>query len=1382
MKKVWKSINIAFIIALFTSTSYGLRTEKVALPPLQSTFNKEQLSLSKITGEILLDENLEDGDASGWSVIDNNTNDTTWSIYESESDDGSISHSGTKSFGCPWNVNGADDWLITPQMNLPEGKTITFSFWAKSYDASYLESFNIKLSTSDKNISDFTTTLQSVSNVAADWTQFTYDLSNYAGQSVYIALQCVSVDKYYLWADDFLCEAEDAGANIPEILSVSYGPPESANTWEKFTIPLVASTFSVSEAEFTAAMEQISMIRIRTEMRDGQDFGAIDNVQLGNLYASYFPSGTEEWSASGDGTMSWESSGGVSGGYLKISDWASGDWHWAVAPTSWTGNLSGIIGQNLEFYYMTNYPSYAAVVEFHTGDANRIILSSEKMSLKTGESATVTVTLDPAVGAETTVNLSSSNTSYITVPGSVTIPAGNTMATFTVTAPNSISSDGTSVITASTAGYSTARLTLNVTQTSNTTLTGKVTDATTGNPIQGVQVNLGDISSTSDSDGNYRLENVPAGALTAEFMGTPTTGNAPLNVQFTDYSTNNTQTVTATNSGYTDYVNRQVQIIEGQENNLDISMSPTLVAGAMRFVLSWDDDPRDIDSYLHTPEIDGTDYYVYYNSKGSADSPPYAVLDVDDQDGYGPETITIHQTVSGTYKYYILKYAGNQLLRESNAVVHIYNENGLLHTIQVPRSGDGEYWNVLELDGDSKSISIINQIPSESPAAMNSKLLHAYRKAPQLVQNAQLALSYEWDFGDGATSTEQHPLHLYESPGLYTVTLKVSDGDKQNTLVKENYINVAQTSNTTLTGKVTDATTGNPIQGVQVNLGDISSTSDSDGNYRLENVPAGALTAEFMGTPTTGNAPLNVQFTDYSTNNTQTVTATNSGYTDYVNRQVQIIEGQENNLDISMSPTLVAGAMRFVLSWDDDPRDIDSYLHTPEIDGTDYYVYYNSKGSADSPPYAVLDVDDQDGYGPETITIHQTVSGTYKYYILKYAGNQLLRESNAVVHIYNENGLLHTIQVPRSGDGEYWNVLELDGDSKSISIINQIPSESPAAMNSKLLHAYRKAPQLVQNAQLALSYEWDFGDGATSTEQHPLHLYESPGLYTVTLKVSDGDKQNTLVKENYINVIQMVTVTDTLLYESFEDDVSNWVIYDNDGDEASWSIYTEIAPYDTVAHTGERGLGVAWNANGNDDWIVTPQIYLPDGDAINFCFWGHSHSSDYPEDFNVKLSTTGNDVEDFTVTLAEVHSAPLEWTEYAYNLDEYIGSNIYLSVQCVSVDKYYLWLDDFLVTSTGVTATDDDLAELPTKFALYQNYPNPFNPRTTIVYELPETQKINLSIYNIKGEIVEQLVAGRQSAGQHKIMWQAEKQPTGVYFVKLTAGNFSSVKKIMFMK
>ena len=88
---------------------------------------------------------------------------------------------------------------------------------------------------------------------------------------------------------------------------------------------------------------------------------------------------------------------------------------------------------------------------------------------------------------------------------------------------------------------------------------------------------------------------------------------------------------------------------------------------------------------------------------------------------------------------------------------------------------------------------------------------------------------------------------------------------------------------------------------------------------------------------------------------------------------------------------------------------------------------------------------------------------------------------------------------------------------------------------------------------------------------------------------------------------------------------------------------------------------------------------------------------------------------------------------------------------------------------------------LPSEFALNQNYPNPFNPSTNVTFALPTAAEVNLTIYNVAGQVVDQM-GGNYEAGVHEIVWNAGNNATGIYFYKLTAGDFSETKKMVLLK
>ncbi|HIB14258.1 MAG TPA: T9SS type A sorting domain-containing protein, partial [Candidatus Marinimicrobia bacterium] len=89
---------------------------------------------------------------------------------------------------------------------------------------------------------------------------------------------------------------------------------------------------------------------------------------------------------------------------------------------------------------------------------------------------------------------------------------------------------------------------------------------------------------------------------------------------------------------------------------------------------------------------------------------------------------------------------------------------------------------------------------------------------------------------------------------------------------------------------------------------------------------------------------------------------------------------------------------------------------------------------------------------------------------------------------------------------------------------------------------------------------------------------------------------------------------------------------------------------------------------------------------------------------------------------------------------------------------------------------------LPEAFSLDRAYPNPFNPTTTLSFALPIDSEVSLSIYNLQGREVVSLVNGNMDAGYHSVVWNADRFGSGVYFVKMVAGEFVNTQKLMLVK
>jgi len=105
----------------------------------------------------------------------------------------------------------------------------------------------------------------------------------------------------------------------------------------------------------------------------------------------------------------------------------------------------------------------------------------------------------------------------------------------------------------------------------------------------------------------------------------------------------------------------------------------------------------------------------------------------------------------------------------------------------------------------------------------------------------------------------------------------------------------------------------------------------------------------------------------------------------------------------------------------------------------------------------------------------------------------------------------------------------------------------------------------------------------------------------------------------------------------------------------------------------------------------------------------------------------------------------------------------------------------------GSTVSVNDPGELPQKYALHQNYPNPFNPVTTFRYNLPEDGLVNITIYDIMGRQVRNLISNQQSAGYKSVQWNAtnnagQQVSAGLYLYTIQAGEFRQTKKMVLLK
>jgi hypothetical protein len=118
-----------------------------------------------------------------------------------------------------------------------------------------------------------------------------------------------------------------------------------------------------------------------------------------------------------------------------------------------------------------------------------------------------------------------------------------------------------------------------------------------------------------------------------------------------------------------------------------------------------------------------------------------------------------------------------------------------------------------------------------------------------------------------------------------------------------------------------------------------------------------------------------------------------------------------------------------------------------------------------------------------------------------------------------------------------------------------------------------------------------------------------------------------------------------------------------------------------------------------------------------------------------------------------------------------VGTNVLAGTEGVAAEGGRFWRRPL---SEMVTKVEKVSTDLPTRFSLDQNYPNPFNPSTNITFSLPSRSSVSLKIFDALGREVSTLLAGELDAGTHTRQWNAGASPSGVYFVRLQAGEASS--------
>ena len=155
------------------------------------------------------------------------------------------------------------------------------------------------------------------------------------------------------------------------------------------------------------------------------------------------------------------------------------------------------------------------------------------------------------------------------------------------------------------------------------------------------------------------------------------------------------------------------------------------------------------------------------------------------------------------------------------------------------------------------------------------------------------------------------------------------------------------------------------------------------------------------------------------------------------------------------------------------------------------------------------------------------------------------------------------------------------------------------------------------------------------------------------------------------------------------------------------------------------------------------------------------------------------------MTLRHGADFSIELTDKAMDISDYrtVGNETILVIVAPESDELFTYSGDMEIIDMIVVSSEGRVnVNAPMEFRLNSAYPNPFNPSTTISFTLAHKGDINLSVYNISGQLIETLVSGYRDAGNYDMVWDASLQPSGLYFLRLQTANEVHHQKLMLVK
>jgi PKD repeat protein len=268
-----------------------------------------------------------------------------------------------------------------------------------------------------------------------------------------------------------------------------------------------------------------------------------------------------------------------------------------------------------------------------------------------------------------------------------------------------------------------------------------------------------------------------------------------------------------------------------------------------------------------------------------------------------------------------------------------------------------------------------------------------------------------------------------------------------------------------------------------------------------------------------------------------------------------------------------------------------------------------------------------------------------------------------------------------------------------------------------------------QSSGAPTSWAWSFGDSGASSLQNPDHVYQTPGVYTVSLTATNDVGSDTMTRTDYITVTEPGS---------------------GGGDGMRVS---SIAVSRKTAGPNVSGLCTVVIVDANDQPVSSATVTV---------------AYDGPNSGTLSALTGSNGAASFET--GKVRNPSGEW---CFEVTDVTHASLAYDAAANVVTR---------ACESGAAYGADQALAVPREFSLGQNQPNPFNPLTEIVFSLPRPAYARLAVYDVSGALVATLVDGALPAGEHGARWDARDRPSGVYFYRLQADGQTQTRKMILVK